>query len=280
MKVKLRQEVVESGQMRSNDLSLFHYGYEECCSDTYWGPGVKDHFKIHLVVSGKGYYKYKGATYEVTEGMAFLTEPDVLAQYYADSRTPWAYDWVAFGGSRVEEILENTGFIGSCPVVKVDPTVLDEINDQCQKLLRMNNRKIEKELLEMSFLYDFLSRFIEGDSKVKQEGEKGVKAVYVEQAKSYVESNYSRQISCSTIADHIGIHRKYLTKVFREISHVTPQQYLIAYRIQRAKRYLKDTSLSVSEVANSVGYLDPLTFSKTFRRVAGMSPTQYRNEKE
>ena len=57
-----------------------------------------------------------------------------------------------------------------------------------------------------------------------------------------------------------------------------PKDYIINYRIEKAKVFLKDLSLPIGNVAYSVGYKDPLTFSKMFKLKTGVSPTEYREK--
>ena len=74
----------------------------------------------------------------------------------------------------------------------------------------------------------------------------------------------------------MGINRSYLYTVFKDKSGISPKEYLTRFRVRQAKSLLKETALPVSAVAASVGYEDNLYFSKVFRRVSGISPTEYR----
>ena len=93
----------------------------------------------------------------------------------------------------------------------------------------------------------------------------------------YIETNYSRQITVEEISNHVGINRKYLTKLFNEKMDNSPKNYLIQYRINKACRLLKQSTLSIQEVSHSVGYTDALVFSKIFKKVVGTCPREYRS---
>jgi len=88
--------------------------------------------------------------------------------------------------------------------------------------------------------------------------------------------NYSRDISVMELARHIGLDRSYLCSLFKEYLKVSPREYLIKYRMDKACELMKNPSLSISDVARSVGYSDPLGFSKMFKKVKGCSPKAYR----
>ena len=55
------------------ELSIFNCGLERCAPGQTWGPGIRDHYLIHLVVSGKGIFEVGGRTWEVSEGDLFIT---------------------------------------------------------------------------------------------------------------------------------------------------------------------------------------------------------------
>ena len=57
------------------ELSIFNCGLERCAPGQTWGPGIRDHYLIHLVVSGKGVFEVGGRTYEVVPGDLFFARP-------------------------------------------------------------------------------------------------------------------------------------------------------------------------------------------------------------
>ena len=57
---------------------------------------------------------------------------------------------------------------------------------------------------------------------------------------------------------------------------ISPQKYLINFRLNQACKLMKNTELSIAEISRSVGYQDPLYFSKLFKKEKGLSPSKYR----
>jgi YesN/AraC family two-component response regulator len=92
----------------------------------------------------------------------------------------------------------------------------------------------------------------------------------------YIHVNYAKQIDLTDIADSFGFSSAYLTKVVREQLHTTPSKYLNEYRMMIAQQLLRDTSLSVKDITEKVGFVDPFHFSKRFKQCSGLSPAQYR----
>ena len=99
--------------------------------------------------------------------------------------------------------------------------------------------------------------------------------VYVDYAVEYIHYNYN-QIRVSDIADYIGITRSYLTHIFKQKLNISPQEYLLTYRLEQGLRLLGSTALSIQEISEKIGYENPLTFSKMFKNAYGLSPKNYR----
>jgi len=104
------------------------------------------------------------------------------------------------------------------------------------------------------------------------------KELYVKKAVELIQTKYSEKLTIIDIAKHVGLDRSYLCSVFKEYLGISPQKYLLNYRINKACDILKSTHISVGDVARSVGYQDPLMFSKMFKKIKGVSPSMYAKE--
>ena len=102
-------------------LAVYNVGYQKCDPLYQWGPGVRDHYLIHHIISGKGCLKVKQKDFMLTAGDSFLVYPGTETSYTADSEDPWEYAWVGFNGSDAPIILKATDFTPSHPVVSGTP---------------------------------------------------------------------------------------------------------------------------------------------------------------
>ena len=98
-------------------LSVYNVGYQKCEPLYQWGPGIRDHYLIHHIVSGCGYYTMGGRTYTLKAGDTFLIYPLTEITYHADDKDPWEYYWVGFSGSDAAAIIGATGFSKETPVL-------------------------------------------------------------------------------------------------------------------------------------------------------------------
>ena len=96
----------------------------------------------------------------------------------------------------------------------------------------------------------------------------------------YLRENYDQQIDFAAVAEAQAVSAPYLSKLFHERVGTSPSRYLTDLRMQKAKKLLLDSQLSIKEIAARVGYPDPFHFSKSFKNAVGMSPAQYRERRE
>ncbi len=254
-------------------LVVYNYGYQKCAPGYAWGPGVRDHYLIHYVVSGRGTLELEGRTFVLGPGDAFLIRPDVPARYAAAASDPWEYYWVGFAGVSA----------GSVP----GPDWL------CRRERRV--RLAEGDRFRRSLLEIYKARGSGYPSAVRMaaifrppwaclmeatppSGEKAL-ALYARHGAEFIHQNYSRGPTIEEVARQVGVSRSYLYRAFRAEFACSPSDYLARCRIRRACQLLRHSTLSVGAVANSVGFEDHFYFSRTFRRITGVSPTAYRTQR-
>ncbi len=105
---------------------------------------------------------------------------------------------------------------------------------------------------------------------------KGDKSRYVLDAITYIEAHYGDPgISVGSVAGFLGISEGHLSHIFKKETDYTPLNYLTRCRVHKAMELLRDCRLKVYEVAERVGYRDIAYFSATFKKLVGVSPSEY-----
>jgi AraC-like DNA-binding protein len=99
----------------------------------------------------------------------------------------------------------------------------------------------------------------------------------INNATQYIRENYNKPLDIDQLAQQAKLSKYYFIKLFKEFMHVAPYEYVINYRINEAKKYLRMTQRKVSQVSDSVGFNDECNFIRTFKRVTGLTPLQYRD---
>ena len=93
-----------------------------------------------------------------------------------------------------------------------------------------------------------------------------------------IHENFNRDISLDSLAAELNFHPVYLSRVFKREMGVNFSEYLTEYRMKKAKEWLEQTNMKVSEIAKQLNYTNPTAFIRTFRKVYGMTPGQYRSQ--
>jgi two-component system response regulator YesN len=100
----------------------------------------------------------------------------------------------------------------------------------------------------------------------------------VELVKEYIHKNYQNQIDFTSLASEFGFSVPYLSKIFLKYSGITPSKYLRNHRLSISKQLLRNPELSIADISQLTGYLDPFHFSKSFKHVYGISPSECRSD--
>lgn len=92
----------------------------------------------------------------------------------------------------------------------------------------------------------------------------------------YINKNFNELITVSEISNMLDIDRRRFSDIFKEVTGLSPVKYLVEYRLKEAKRLLKFSNYTISEIADMTGYNDCFYFSKTFKKNVGVCPRKYR----
>lgn len=260
-------------------INLDYCGWEKCSPGYQFGPYVREFFVIHIILDGKGYYRTPNGEFTLQKGDAFFIYPGEETTYWADKEDPWHYTWVGFHGIRSAELAEKMGFPKERPVLHVKQ--LDKMEQAIRRMLQAKQLTVVNEMRRMSELLYLFALFIE-DNDAYQEDEEHQdypSDVYGTAARDYMMVHYKEKIKIDDLAEHIGISRSHLTSSFKKKVGMSPQEFLINLRMEKAATRLKETADPINVVAAECGYEDSMSFSKAFKLRYSMSPKAYRESK-
>ncbi len=253
-------------------LSVYNVGFQKCNALYQWGPGIRDHYLIHYIISGCGYYRLNQMTYELHAGDTFLVYPNTEISYYADENDPWEYAWVGFTGSDASMILKATDFTPDTPFIKNTP-MGNQIRRQILHIYDARGNEFKHAVEMTGRLYTMLALFMHSASRSNTQNSANS---YVQKGIEFISANYSYAITVEDIADYVGVSRSHLFRSFEAVLGRSPKEYLTDFRIKQACYLLEHSSLSITAIANSLGFDNSLYFSKTFHKQKGISPKEYR----
>lgn len=234
-----------------HDLNPILMGYENCEPGHSFGPHVRKYTLIHYVVKGSGMLYARGGQHPVHAGQAFLILPEEVTTYVADLQDPWEYQWVGFDGALSSKFANL-------------PPVLTLSDDIFPALMRSGYAE-GAEYRIASVLLRLYAELFSGKSSGNQ---------HVRKVESYIQTRFMQQITVEKIAELLNLDRRYLTRLFKEKTGQTIQEYLIATRLKEACEYLQK-GYSVHDAAFLCGYEDVSNFSRMFKNQFGLSPKHW-----
>lgn len=240
-----------------HDLNPLLCGWEKCESKHSFGPSAREYYLIHYVVSGSGVFHTQWGSYPVKAGEIFLIRPGEITTYTADRNTPWYYIWVGFDGELSAKLDDL-----AIPVFPYqENTFLD--------LLHCEEKNSMREEFVASKLFELLANIFD---------DKNMNIKYEKLAYDYIVSNFMRPVHVEEIANHLGINRQYLSRLFKAEYQMTMQEFLVQSRLRYAAILLQ-RGTAVSQAAYMCGYEDVFNFSKMFKKKFGISPSECMNKK-
>ena len=239
-----------------------------------WRPRGRLDFQLLYIASGKAHFHFDGKEQIVTAGHMVLYRPKEPQkyEYYGEDQTE-VY-WVHFTGGNVKNILRSYGLTDDKRVFYCG-TSLDY-----QNLFRTMINELQMckanyaEMLEMYLrqIFIMLQRYFLNTLKT----DNAHVVEEIDKATLYFNEHYSEDISIDEYAQNNHVSVSWFIRNFRQCTGSTPMQYILSKRIYNAEVLLHDSSYNVTEIAQIVGYDNPLYFSRIFKKAKGLSPSEYR----
>jgi AraC-like DNA-binding protein len=233
---------------------------------------VLPEFQMIYIIDGRGIFKSEGKTWAVKPGSMMLVLPGVKHLYKPDFETGWHEYWVGFNGSYFKRLLEqgvlsrekmffNTGLHDN--ILTLFNQIFDEIRAQ-------------RPLYQFKACAGILSLIAEMLAHERRRDHPNYYQTIANKAKYLMEKNIFGAINIAGISDQIGVSASRLNEIFKTHTGMTPYQYYIHIKINKASIILEEEDVPVQTVALRLGFDDPYYFSRFFRNKTGVAPSKWR----
>lgn len=101
-----------------------------------------------------------------------------------------------------------------------------------------------------------------------------------DQVQRYLRDNYAQKITSESLSAQFHFHPNYISRALKQTVGLTPAEFLVQYRMEEAEKRLLNTEMTISEIAESLGFQNVYYFSTSFKKYTGMAPQKYRSEKQ
>jgi AraC-like DNA-binding protein len=265
---------VPSGFEKSGGVWLVRAGKNIAKPNYEVGPKQIECFGLHFIINGSALLEYNGNSVSLQKGDIFCLYPHISCKYRtASGKPPLEMVWLTMSGPQTEAMLEMAG------ITRQRPYRCKGINRSVGNALKQTESFIGGKpggKLKLNALIHHLFALLEAD--VPEEAESGnfAEGDWLDWAVRYLRLHYTEPLRIEQLAQLVGVHRTHFSHVFAKTIGVSPQKFLLRLRMDRANELLRDTELSIGEIALSVGYPDLYAFSRAYKSHTGHSPTNYR----
>lgn len=265
---------VKASDNHNIDLLFYHCGEQACHPGHRW-RSVRSYYLFHYILSGSGTAFFDSKAVKLTAGEGFLYTPKEISDYQADLQTPWHYLWIAFSGRQADNFLQGVGLDQKRRIYRSEnPEKTARALSTIVKHLALDPPFFEKTAL----LYRAFS-ILDANRQAQRpySPDRSIADDYISAIHDWIQENYQDpNASVQAMADRMGLCRTYLSTLVKKKTGKTPQELLLVQRMTTANTLLYATALPISQIANRVGYPDPLSFSRSFKRWFSYSPREAR----
>ena len=233
------------------------------------------------VMDGTGQLSYGGEQYELNAGDIVFIDCQQAYSYSTgstgdmeDETALWSLQWCYFYGRSMPAIYEKYCERGGRAVLHVaepEPymALLSDIRGYAASFGNIQEMRINECLSAL------LAQLIEA-SWYQGNDAPNPKKMDLGKVKAFLDKYYGERVSLDTVANHFFIDKCYLARIFKEQYGMTLTDYLHQVRINHAKYMLRYTNKRIDEIGMECGIDEPNYFSRVFRKLEGMSPSEYR----
>lgn len=260
-------DIYHPDTVREGDLFVQEVGHSSP-PPGYSSKHMQRHlYMLHYVVSGRG--QFLGMPFEAP--CILFGTPRETQQYSVQEDSPlYEQYWILFGGSGAPDLLTEAGFpltssVIPCPHIQQACQVMRDLQSIHSYVHRNDN------LMMLSGLYQLMAL------QAAQAGQKKQYSLRVQQLISHIHEYYSVLLTEDELADIVHVSTRYMHRLFKTETGVSPIQYLNTYRIHCAKKLLEKEDFPINVIASSCGFATPNYFCTVFRKYnGGISPLEYR----
>ena len=230
-------------------------------------------YLFFYIISGSGILNYADKEYAISEGDCVFI--DCRTPYFHQtSDNLWALNWIHFYGPTCPAIYLKYVERGGQPVFR--PNTLSSLDGQWNRLYHLaSSADYIKDMRINEHIFSILTLIMEEswnpNAKVLSSKQQSVVNV-----KEYIDTHFAEKISLDELSEKFLLNKYYLERIFKEQFGTSIIKYLLNVRITHAKQLLRFTDKSVEQIGTECGISPLYYFSRIFRQIEGISPSEYR----
>ncbi len=270
--------IVLAGITRCNDKNypeeakekypFFRNNYQVFYLDHYYLHHKKsDVASIEFIISGSGIVKINGKEFRPKKNDALFLKLDEEQEFYSNGDEPWTKIWFSVTGSLVKELTETYGLgdytVSHCNIKPYIEHVHSLLSDKTLTPKEIYNK--------VALCFHEVLQVMARSKEQKEENSYDAETI-----KHYIDMNIYSVITVEQLAKLICKSQAQTIRIFKKYYNMTPYDYYIKARIDAAISLLKNSKISVREIASKLQFNDEHYFSYFFKQKTGKKPSDFR----
>lgn len=229
-------------------------------------------YVVEYILQGTGTVETPNGTFHPKAGDSYLLRAGEPCKYYSSAEDPWVKIWVNVQGSLVGPMLDSYGFKQSTHLPGVNShDLIKSIHDIARNSSLSPEVAINRCCISFLRLVQFLQQSVCAQASQVHIPKN------IARLKTYIDGHLDEQLTLEKCSEITYLSISQTIRSFRAAYGMPPYEYLNQQRVQTAKLLLRNSALSIQDIATQLGFQDQNYFSKYFKKKCGKSPRQYRN---
>ncbi|WP_075178473.1 AraC family transcriptional regulator [Neptunomonas phycophila] len=257
----------------AKDLYPLGLGYYKQALNHTMSRNKHDDYLMIYCLDGEGKLTINNQIHTVKAGDIICLPKGVAHAYKASETTPWTIYWVHFSGDKSEDFIDYLAINSNNYVFPLG--IHSRLTSDFESLLecRQYSYNINAFVHTASLLRQILTHIAQLQPLAKQQAAHNFD---LERVHSLMQARVHEQLELEALAETVSLSKFHFIKKYKELTGTTPINHFIHLKVERACHLLDVTTKSINEISFAVGYEDAYYFSRIFKKIMGISPSQYR----
>lgn len=228
---------------------------------------------------GKGWISVGGKQKKQLEANQYILIPNGEDYSYgADEKDPWSIYWIYFDGTKASLMCKNSGKpLNVASIIDSHAFYRIELFEEIYFMIG-DGRNLDRMTYASLCLHHLLATLTYSDLYFETTSRRRPADNFVHVAISYMTEHIESNLLINELAAKCGYSRSHFTHIFTKEMGMAPKEYFLRMKINRACLLLKNTNESIIEIAMRMGFGEGQYFSRTFRKIKGITATEYRKQ--
>lgn len=268
---KARYFYFDTQDASQKSLSILCGGHEKCAGDFELNRSHFPFYTIEFTIGGKGSFVCGNQTHPLYYGKLTGYGPNTPHHFKADSTDPMEHIFIIFLGRDAGTLFKQSILHSKNSILTTEP---DFIGSLMRHILKVG---FDKPGNAEQIICCYLRAILLGQTDASPAIHSVSPSMEsFSRCKSYLDHHFEHIDSCAQLAQNCHLDIRYIARLFKRYKQMRPYDYLIQLKMNKAASLLLTTNFSIKQIAQMTGIEDPYHFSRVFKKIFKVAPSEYR----